>query len=43
MKMNDVTFEVEGGHAILTRPGSSHGLKPIGDENLEIIIVYEKD
>ena len=29
------------GTAILTRPGDSHGLKPVGEEQLVIIIVYE--
>ena len=29
------------GTAILTRPGDSHGLKPAGEEQLVIIIVYE--
>ena len=43
MKMNDESFQVEGGFAILTRAGSSHGLEPIGDEDLVIIIVYKKE
>lgn len=43
MRMNDETISVEPGLAILTWPGSSHGLKPSGDEDLVIIIVYEKE
>jgi mannose-6-phosphate isomerase-like protein (cupin superfamily) len=42
MKMNGKSFKVKAGDAILTRPGSSHGLKVIGDEDLTIIINYEK-
>jgi len=32
---------VEPGTAILTRPGSSHGLKQTGDQDLVILISYE--
>lgn len=42
MKMNDETFEVQTGFAILTRAGSWHGLSQTGDQDLELIIVYEK-
>lgn len=42
MKMNGKTFIVEQGDAILTRPGSSHGLKQTGNNDLTILIVYEK-
>ena len=41
MKMNDSTFNVQAGDAILTRPGSSHGLQQTGKEDLVIIINYE--
>jgi mannose-6-phosphate isomerase-like protein (cupin superfamily) len=40
MEMNGKTFEVQAGDAILTRPGSSHGLKQTGREDLVIIINY---
>lgn len=40
MKMNEEVFEVGQGSAILTRAGSSHGLKQVGDEDLIIFIVY---
>ena len=36
------TFEVGPGTAVLTRPGSSHSLKQIGDEDLVILINYER-
>ena len=42
MKMNGKSFKVKAGDAVLTRPGSSHGLKVIGDKDLTIIINYEK-
>lgn len=42
MKMNGKTFPVTTGDAILTRPGSSHGLTQTGKEDLVIIINYEK-
>lgn len=35
------SFEVGPGTAVLTRPGSSHGLKQIGTEDLVIMINYE--
>ena len=41
MTMNGKTFPVQSGDAILTRPGSSHGLKQTGTEDLVIIINYE--
>ena len=40
MNMNGKTFTVTAGDAILTRPGNSHGLKPLGNENLSLIINY---
>lgn len=42
MTMNGKTFMVEPGDGILTRPGSLHGLKPVGNEDLVIIINYLK-
>jgi mannose-6-phosphate isomerase-like protein (cupin superfamily) len=40
MDMNGKSFEVKAGDAILTRPGSSHGLKQTGKDDLVIIINY---
>jgi mannose-6-phosphate isomerase-like protein (cupin superfamily) len=42
MQMNGNEFPVKAGDAILTRPGSSHGLKQTGKDDLTLIIVYEK-
>lgn len=42
MKMNGKTFPVKPGDAILTRPGSSHSLTPNKDNELTLIIVYQK-
>lgn len=42
MQMNGNEFLVKAGDAILTRPGSSHGLKQTGKDDLALIIVYEK-
>jgi mannose-6-phosphate isomerase-like protein (cupin superfamily) len=42
MQMNGKEFSVKPGDAILTRPGSSHGLKQVGKDDLVLIIVYEK-
>jgi mannose-6-phosphate isomerase-like protein (cupin superfamily) len=39
--MNGSSFTVQAGDAILTRPGSSHGLRQTGKEDLVIIINYE--
>jgi mannose-6-phosphate isomerase-like protein (cupin superfamily) len=41
MQMNGKTFPVKTGDAILTRPGSSHGLKQTGKGDLTIIIAYQ--
>lgn len=41
MTIDGKTFEVSAGDAILTRPGSSHGLKQTGAEDLVIMINYE--
>lgn len=40
MKMNADSFAVKAGDAILTRPGSSHGLRQTGTESLAVIINY---
>ena len=42
MTINNKTFDVGPGDAILTRPGSSHGLKQVGAEDLVIMINYEQ-
>jgi mannose-6-phosphate isomerase-like protein (cupin superfamily) len=42
MTVDGRTFDVGPGDAILTRPGSSHGLKQVGNEDLVIIINYEQ-
>ncbi|WP_406823751.1 cupin domain-containing protein [Pedobacter sp. KACC 23697] len=42
MQMNGKTFAVKPGDAILTRPGSSHGIAPDAGNDLNILIVYEK-
>jgi len=41
MTLDDKPVDVGPGTAILTRPGSSHGLKQSGNEDLVIIIAYE--
>ncbi|QQS44827.1 MAG: cupin domain-containing protein [Acidobacteriota bacterium] len=41
MQMNGKEFPVGPGDAILTRPGSSHGLKQTGDSDLVLMISYE--
>ena len=40
MTMNGKTFPVTAGDAVLTRPGSSHGIKPVGGDSLTLIINY---
>jgi mannose-6-phosphate isomerase-like protein (cupin superfamily) len=42
MTVDDKKFEVTPGTAVLTRPGSSHGLKQAGNEDLVILINYEQ-
>lgn len=42
MRMNDSFFVVSTGDAILTRPGNSHGLEPIGNDSLTVIINYQE-
>jgi len=41
MTLDGKSFEVGPGTAILTRPGSSHGLKQVGNEDLVILINYQ--
>lgn len=41
LQMNGKTIPVTTGDAILTLPGSSHGLKPAANEDLSVLIVYE--
>ena len=42
MTIDGKEFEVGPGDAVLTRPGSSHGLKQIGRDDLVILINYEQ-
>jgi len=42
MTIDGKSFDVEPGTAVLTRPGSSHGLKQVGAEDLLIMINYEQ-
>jgi mannose-6-phosphate isomerase-like protein (cupin superfamily) len=41
MTLDDKPYDVTPGTAILTRTGSSHGLKQAGSEDLVLIITYE--
>lgn len=40
MTMNNESFEMKAGDAVLTRPGNSHGLQQTGNEDLVVIINY---
>jgi mannose-6-phosphate isomerase-like protein (cupin superfamily) len=42
MTADGKTFDVGPGTAILTRPGSSHGIKQTGTEDLVLLINYEQ-
>ena len=42
MTVDGKTFDVGPGTAVLTRPGSSHGLKQVGADDLVIMINYEQ-
>lgn len=42
MTIDGKSFEIGPGTAVLTRPGSSHGLKQIGTDDLVILINYEQ-
>ena len=41
MTIDDKSFDVTPGTAVLTRPGSSHGLRQTGAEDLVILIAYD--
>lgn len=41
MTLDDKPHDIGPGTAILTRPGSSHGLKQVGNEDLVVLIAYE--
>ena len=41
MTLDDTPYDVMPGTAILTRTGSSHGLKQIGNEDLVVVITFE--
>jgi len=41
MTLDDKAMDIGPGTAVLTRPGSSHGLKQVGNEDLVILIAYE--
>src|SRR5690349_859313 len=41
MTIDDKSFDVTPGTAVLTRPGSSHGLRQAGAEDLVILIAYD--
>jgi len=41
MTLDDKPYDVAPGTAILTRTGSSHGLKQVGGDDLVVIITYE--
>ena len=43
LTMNGERSLVGPGTAILTRPGSSHGLRQVGADHLVILIVYQQD
>ena len=43
MTLDGTAVEVTPGTAILTRPGSSHGLKQVGPDDLVIMINYEQE
>jgi mannose-6-phosphate isomerase-like protein (cupin superfamily) len=42
MTINGRTFPVRGGMAVLTHPGSHHGLKQTGPDDLVLLIVYPR-
>jgi mannose-6-phosphate isomerase-like protein (cupin superfamily) len=41
MTLDDKPYDVTPGMAILTRTGSSHGLKQVGGEDLVLVITFE--
>jgi mannose-6-phosphate isomerase-like protein (cupin superfamily) len=42
MTIDNKTFDVGPGDAILTRTSSSHGLKQVGSDDLVLMINYEQ-
>ena len=42
MTVDGKSFDLGPGTAVLTRPGSSHGIKPAGVEDLVLLINYEQ-
>ncbi|KQZ65271.1 MULTISPECIES: cupin domain-containing protein [unclassified Lysobacter] len=42
LMLDDARREVGPGDAVLTRKGSTHGLKQLGDEDLVIVVVYRR-
>lgn len=42
LTLNGVRSRVGPGTAILTRPGSSHGLRQVGSDDLVILIAYQQ-
>jgi mannose-6-phosphate isomerase-like protein (cupin superfamily) len=42
MNVDGKEFAIGAGDAVLTRPGSSHALKQVGNEDLVILINYEQ-
>ena len=42
LKVNDITYNVKAGDAILTHAGNYHGLKQKGNDDLIVIIDYTK-
>ena len=42
LTLNGEVSTVGPGTAILVRPGGSHGIKPTGDEDLVLLIVFER-
>jgi mannose-6-phosphate isomerase-like protein (cupin superfamily) len=43
MMLDGRSVDVAPGTAILTRPGSSHGIRQVGDEDLVLLINYEQE
>jgi quercetin dioxygenase-like cupin family protein len=43
LNMNGKIITVSTGDALLTLPGSSHGLKPAGNEDLAVLITYQNN
>jgi uncharacterized cupin superfamily protein len=39
MHLDGDQFEVGAGHVIVNRPGGTHGLKNIGDEELRLVVI----